>query len=46
MIAIGNMPGWIAHWHEEWKDTEMKIHRPRQVYIGKTQREYLPMDKR
>ncbi len=46
MIAIGNMPGWIAHWHEEWKDTEMKIHRPRQVYIGETQREYVPMDKR
>ncbi len=46
MIAIGNMPGWIAHWQEEWKDTEMKIHRPRQVYIGKTQREYVPKEKR
>jgi citrate synthase len=46
MIAIGGMPGFIAHWHEEWKDTEMKIHRPRQVYIGKNQRDYTPMDKR
>ncbi|QLA15538.1 citrate/2-methylcitrate synthase [Desulfolutivibrio sulfoxidireducens] len=46
MVAIGNMPGWIAHWHEEWKDAEMKIHRPRQVYTGRTQREYVPMDKR
>jgi citrate synthase len=46
MIAIGNMPGFIAHWHEEWKDTEMKIHRPRQVYIGQNQRGYTPMDRR
>jgi citrate synthase len=46
MIAIGNMPGFIAHWHEEWQDTEMKIHRPRQVYMGENQRDYKPMDRR
>ncbi|WP_027186220.1 citrate synthase [Desulfovibrio inopinatus] len=46
MFAIGRMPGWIAHWYEEFCDPQLKIHRPRQVYIGKTTRQYIPIELR
>ena len=45
MFSIGRMPGWIAHW-KEIHDSESRIHRPRQVYMGYTKREYVPMDRR
>jgi citrate synthase len=45
MFAIGRMPGWIAHW-KEVRDTHKRIDRPRQVYIGKTKRDYVPIDAR
>ncbi len=45
MFAIGRMPGWIGHW-KEMQDTHSRIYRPRQVYVGKTVRDYVPMDKR
>ncbi len=45
MFAIGRMPGWIAHWYEE-RQGATKIHRPRQVYQGATQRHYVPMEQR
>lgn len=43
MFAIGRMPGWIAHWKEMIEDTATKIGRPRQIYIGSTQRDYVPI---
>src|SRR5476649_594229 len=46
MFAIGRMPGWIAHWREVAANPKNKIYRPRQIYIGKTKRDYLPMEKR
>ncbi|MFW5487209.1 MAG: citrate synthase [Desulfovibrio sp.] len=46
MFAIGRMPGWIAHWYEESQDPNMKIHRPRQIYMGSKERKYVPMHKR
>ena len=46
MFAIGRLPGWIAHWLEDFFDPEMKISRPRQVYTGEPLVEYLPIDKR
>ena len=45
MFAIGRMPGWIANWKEVW-EAKMSINRPRQVYMGKTIRDYVAMDKR
>lgn len=45
MFAIGRMPGWIAHWYEEYCQP-MRIHRPRQLYMGERKREYLPLDDR
>jgi hypothetical protein len=40
IFAIGRMPGWIAHW-KEVRDSSSRIHRPRQVYIGPTARDYV-----
>ena len=45
MFAIGRMPGWIAHWRESFLEGG-KIHRPRQIYTGHTQRDYVPMTSR
>jgi citrate synthase len=45
MFAIGRMPGWIANW-KEVRDNKSKIYRPRQVYVGPTQRDYVPIEKR
>lgn len=46
MFAIGRLPGWIAHWKELWQSGEARIARPRQVYIGPTQRDYVPIEQR
>jgi citrate synthase len=40
LFAIGRMPGWIAHWMEMRKDPDARIHRPRQIYTGPTERAY------
>ncbi len=40
MFALGRLPGWIAHWVEQRKDADFKIHRPRQIYIGETERTF------
>ncbi|MFC4871608.1 citrate synthase [Negadavirga shengliensis] len=45
MFALGRLPGWIAQW-KEMKENNEPIGRPRQVYVGATQRSYVPMDKR
>lgn len=46
MFAIGRMPGWIANWKEVAESTKGRIYRPRQIYTGSAQRDYLPMEKR
>ena len=40
LFAIGRMPGWIAHWKEMREDERGRIHRPRQIYTGNTERSY------
>ena len=45
MFAIGRMPGWIANWKEVW-ESQSRIYRPRQLYVGPTLREYVPIDQR
>jgi citrate synthase len=41
MFLLGRLPGWIAHWIEQRKDSAGdKIHRPRQIYIGETLRDF------
>lgn len=46
MFAIGRLPGWIAQWKESIDEPTARIHRPRQIYIGSTQRSYVPIDQR
>jgi citrate synthase len=46
MFAIGRLPGWISQWKESLDDPGWKLHRPRQIYIGKKKRDYKPIDER
>ena len=46
MFAIGRLPGWIAQWKEMMEDPKHRIGRPRQIYTGPVQRDYLPLDRR
>ena len=46
MFALGRLPGWIAQWKEQQENPSTKIGRPRQVYIGETQREFVPLNER
>ena len=46
LFAIGRMAGWIAQWEEMLLDPEQKIARPRQVYLGYGQRDYVSIDDR
>ncbi|HSS66281.1 MAG TPA: citrate synthase [Gammaproteobacteria bacterium] len=46
MFAIGRLPGWIAHWREVRTNSNARIDRPRQIYVGPTLRGYIPLEKR
>ena len=46
MFALGRSVGWVAHWQEMISDPTGKIARPRQLYTGPTQRDYVPVEKR
>lgn len=46
MFAIGRLPGWISQWKESAEDPAWRISRPRQIYTGDTERNYVPIDKR
>jgi citrate synthase len=46
LFAIGRLPGWIAHWKEMIESPKTKIGRPRQIYIGATERKYVPIEER
>ena len=46
MFAIGRAPGWVAQWLEMINDKEQKISRPRQVYVGPDERDYVEISSR
>ena len=46
LFAIGRLPGWIAHWREMHDSPTKRICRPRQIYTGAVQRDFVPIDKR
>ena len=46
MFAIGRLPGWIAQWKELQEDKLFRIGRPRQVYTGYPERNYVPIEDR
>ena len=46
LFALGRLPGWIAQWREQHEDPSRKIGRPRQIYVGETERQYVKIDER
>ncbi len=46
LFAMGRLPGWIAHWKEMMESPKSKLGRPRQIYIGETERKYVPITDR
>ncbi|HEV7965103.1 MAG TPA: citrate/2-methylcitrate synthase, partial [Actinoplanes sp.] len=46
LFALGRLPGWIAQWREMIEDPDTKIGRPRQVYVGQTERGFVPIEQR
>ncbi len=46
LFAIPRTSGWVAQWQELLLDSEQKISRPRQIYLGRDAREYIMMGKR
>ncbi|OGX40061.1 MAG: citrate (Si)-synthase [Omnitrophica WOR_2 bacterium RIFCSPHIGHO2_02_FULL_68_15] len=45
-FALGRLPGWLAHWKEMLESPGMRIGRPRQVYVGPTERKYVALSQR
>ena len=43
LFALGRMPGWVAHYREMLTDPRTKIGRPRQIYVGEVERDYVPL---
>jgi citrate synthase len=46
LFAIPRTSGWIAQWQEMLLDEEQKIARPRQIYLGPDERDYVPVEER
>ncbi|MDP4002855.1 citrate synthase [Methylobacterium sp. NEAU K] len=46
LFAVARTVGWIAQWAEMIEDPMQKIGRPRQLYVGPAQRDYVPVDQR
>jgi citrate synthase len=42
MFALGRLPGWLAQWKEMRDDKSTRINRPRQIYVGPTERGWVP----
>jgi len=46
LFAIPRTSGWLAQWAEMLDDSDQKIARPRQVYLGERTRSYVPIEER
>jgi citrate synthase len=46
LFAMGRLPGWIAHWAEMHNNPQKRICRPRQIYTGPTERNFVPLAER
>ena len=46
LFSLARTVGWIAQWKEMIEDPKQRIGRPRQLYTGETQRDYVPLDRR
>jgi citrate synthase len=43
LFAIPRTVGWLAHWEEMIGDGEQRIARPRQIYVGRDTRDFVPI---
>ena len=46
LFAIPRSVGWLAQWDELMEDPELSIARPRQIFMGSAERDFVPMEKR
>ena len=46
LFALGRLPGWIAHWKEMTLDPDTRIARPRQIYLGEPERDFVFIEDR
>ena len=46
LFALARTVGWVAQWNEMIEDPSQRISRPRQLYTGPTQRDYVPVEQR
>ncbi|MEC7475969.1 MAG: citrate synthase [Pseudomonadota bacterium] len=46
LFALARTVGWVSQWNEMIEDPSQRIGRPRQLYIGATHRDYIPVEKR
>ncbi len=46
LFAVARTVGWVAQWNEMIEDPKQRIGRPRQLYVGSSQREYMPISER
>ncbi len=46
LFAIPRTSGWLAQWKESLEDTEQRIQRPRQIYLGERKRTFVPFEER
>jgi citrate synthase len=46
IFALGRLPGWIAQWKEQHDTPGQRIYRPRQLFIGEMNANYIPIEER
>ena len=46
LFALARTVGWVAQWNEMIEDPSQRIGRPRQLYTGPSQRDYVSVEKR
>jgi citrate synthase len=46
LFAVARTVGWVSQWKEMIEDPAQRIGRPRQIYTGATQRDYVPLERR
>jgi len=46
LFAVGRTVGWVSQWNEMIEDTSQRIGRPRQLYVGSKQRDYVKLNNR
>ncbi|SEQ70277.1 citrate synthase [Loktanella sp. DSM 29012] len=46
IFAVSRTIGWVSQWQEQLSDPQLKIGRPRQLYMGETTRDYVDIENR